>query len=63
MATDRDENIALVKQLQLLCLSKWGGYLQLLCHNTDLLLRSEVQNWEYDASQTVIYQAKTWVNT
>jgi peptide/nickel transport system substrate-binding protein len=62
VATNRDENISLVKQLQLLCLSKWGGYIQLLTHNTDLLLRSEVQNWEYDAAQTVIYMANTWLN-
>ncbi len=62
VATDRDQNIALVKQLQLLCLSKWGGYFQLLTHNTDLLLRSEVQDWEYDAAETVTYLAKTWLN-
>ncbi len=63
VATDRDENIALVKQLQLLCLSKWGGYIQLLTHNTDLLLRSEVMDWDIDPATTVLYQEKAWLNT
>ncbi len=62
VATDHAENVSLVKQLQLLCLSKWGGYIQLLTHNTDLLLRSEVQNWDYDAAQTVLYMSETWLN-
>ncbi len=62
VATDRDQNIALVKQLQLLCLSKWGGYMQLVTRNTDLLLRAEVMDWDVDPATTVQYHEKVWLN-
>jgi ABC-type transport system substrate-binding protein len=63
VATDRQENIKLVKELQLLCLSKWGGYIQLATHNTDLLLQATLMDWDIDAAQTVLYQEKAWLNT
>jgi ABC-type transport system substrate-binding protein len=62
VATDRDENIKLVKEVQLLCLSKWGPYIQLLTRNQDNLLRSEVKDWDVEPATTVYYYENTWLD-
>ncbi len=51
-ATDRQENIDLVKQLQMLCLQKYTGYYLLTSRIIEQLLYTQVKNWENDPAGT-----------
>jgi ABC-type transport system substrate-binding protein len=62
IATDREENIRLVKEVQLLCLSKWAPYIQLVTRNQDNLLRKEVKDWDIEPATSVYYYEKTWLD-
>ncbi len=64
-ATDRDENISLVKQLQMLCLQKYTGYYLITSRTIDQLLYTQVKDWENDPSDTWTWLPRytAWLDT
>jgi len=57
---DAEENKKLIKQIQLLCISKFSSSYMVLTQNTNNLFQSRVQNWELTLV-TPVQQTQAWL--
>ena len=60
-ATDYQENVRLVKQVQLVSLQKYTGYVLLTSRIVEQLLYQKVRNWENDPSETYLPRYEAWI--
>ncbi len=63
-ATDHAENVSLVKELQMLCLTRYTGYYLITSRTVEQLLYNRVQDWENDPSGTWTWlpRYQAWLN-
>jgi peptide/nickel transport system substrate-binding protein len=60
-ATDYEENVKLVKEVQMLSLKKYTGYVLLTSRTQEQLLYKKVRDWENDPSETWMPRYKAWI--
>jgi peptide/nickel transport system substrate-binding protein len=60
-ATDYQENVKLVKEVQLVSLKKYTGYVLLTSRTQEQLLYKKVRDWENDPSETWMPRYKAWI--
>jgi peptide/nickel transport system substrate-binding protein len=62
VTVDFDENVKLVKQIQMLCLQKFTSSYQIMTPNTNTLLSSRVQNYEL-TTVAPVYWLDAWIKS
>jgi len=60
-ATDYEENVKLVKEVQMVSLKKYTGYVLLTSRTQEQLLYKKVRDWENDPSETWMPRYTAWI--
>jgi peptide/nickel transport system substrate-binding protein len=61
-ATDYEENVRLVKEVQRASLAKWTGYILLASRTIELLLYNHVKDWDVDPGETYFPRTNAWLD-